>query len=167
MEKIKKGDVVGRISYGKDIIFSVQKIIKLHNGKKIAILKGITERITADSDIKDLYIIEKEKVEEELNRLDKKVEKIIMKRKIKEIKQQQDNRIMKENLNGKILHLDGDRKYSEKSLKYYKSLGLQAVVKNIPENKQPKMVYNLLSYYKPDILVITGHDRDDKKRKRI
>ena len=31
-------------------------------------------------------------------------------------------------------------------------------MKNIPENKQPRVVYSLLQYYKPDILVITGHD---------
>ena len=59
---------------------------------------------------------------------------------------------------GKILHLDGDRKYSEKSLKYYQKMGLKAIVKNIPENRQPKLVYNLLNFYKPDVLVITGHD---------
>ena len=59
---------------------------------------------------------------------------------------------------GKILHLDGDRKYSEKSLKYYQKMGLKAIVKNIPESRQPKLVYNLLNFYKPDVLVITGHD---------
>ena len=42
-------------------------------------------------------------------------------------------------------------------------MGLQAIVKNIPENRQPKLVYNLLKYYNPDILVITGHDRNDSK----
>ena len=59
---------------------------------------------------------------------------------------------------GLILHLDGDRKYSQKSLAYYKNLGLRAIVRNIPENKQSKVVYRLLEYYNPDILVITGHD---------
>ena len=37
-------------------------------------------------------------------------------------------------------------------------MGLKAIVKNIPENRQPSLVYNLLMYYNPDILVITGHD---------
>lgn len=41
-------------------------------------------------------------------------------------------------------------------------MGLQAIVKNIPENTQPKMVYNLLQYYQPDVLVITRARRDDK-----
>ena len=66
---------------------------------------------------------------------------------------------------GKILHLDGDKRYSEKSLRYYKKMGLNAIVKNIPEYKQPKLVYDLLKYYTPDILVITGHDGIIKKDK--
>ena len=65
---------------------------------------------------------------------------------------------------GKILHLDGDRRYSEKSYKHYKKLGLEAIVKNIPENRQPKIVYKLLEHYKPDILVITGHDSMIRKQ---
>ncbi len=36
-------------------------------------------------------------------------------------------------------------------------------MKNIPEYKQPKVVYNLLKIYNPDILVITGHDGMIKK----
>lgn len=68
------------------------------------------------------------------------------------------SRLKNEISTGKILHLDGDRKYSEKSRRYYQKVGLKAIVKNIPESKQPKVVYNLLKYYNPDILVITGHD---------
>lgn len=71
----------------------------------------------------------------------------------------------KKNTTGKILHLDGDRKYSEKAKKYYQKTGLVAVVKNIPEYKQPRIVYSLLLYYKPDILVVTGHDSMIKKGK--
>ncbi len=67
--------------------------------------------------------------------------------------------------NGKILHLDGDRKYSEKSNRYYKKAGLNAIVKNIPEYKQPSIVKNFISTYKPDILVITGHDSMLKQKK--
>ena len=68
------------------------------------------------------------------------------------------SRLKNEISTGKILHLDGDRKYSEKSRRYYQKVGLKAIVKNIPESKQPKVVYKLLKYYNPDILVITGHD---------
>lgn len=68
-----------------------------------------------------------------------------------------------EYITGRILHLDGDRRYSEKSRRHYEKMGMNAIVKNIPEYKQPKMVYNLLMHYKPDILVITGHDMMIKK----
>ena len=152
MDKIKKGDIVGRISHGKDIIFKVKKIITLKNKEKVVILTGITERIEADCDIKDLYLIPKEKVKQELNRIDEKVEKRIAKDEKKT-----ENRAEKL-VNGKILHLDGDKRYSQKSFKYYQDMGVQAIVKNIPENMQPKLVYNLLKYYNPDVLVITGHD---------
>lgn len=40
MKKIKRGDIVGRLSYGKDIYFIVERIIKTRNGD-IAILKRI------------------------------------------------------------------------------------------------------------------------------
>ena len=40
MKKIKKGDIVGRLSYGKDIYSIVERIIKTRNGD-IAILKRI------------------------------------------------------------------------------------------------------------------------------
>ncbi|MCI9063485.1 MAG: hypothetical protein HFJ17_02630 [Clostridia bacterium] len=149
MNKIKKGDVVGRISYGKDILFKVKRIINVRDGKKLVILKGISERIEADSSIEDLYLIPKEKFVQELNKIDSKIEKRVTKEAIKTEKRSEAN------INGKILHLDGDRKYSEKSLRYYKKMGLNAVVKNIPENRQPKLVYNLLMYYNPDILVVT------------
>ena len=66
-------------------------------------------------------------------------------------------------ITGKILHLDGDRKYSQKSYYYYKKLGLNAIVKNIPEYRQPRVIYRLLQKYNPDILVITGHDGMIKK----
>ena len=66
-------------------------------------------------------------------------------------------------ITGKILHIDGDKKYSEKSYYHYKKIGLNAIVKYIPENKQPEVIYSLLNIYNPDILIITGHDAMIKK----
>ena len=40
--KIKKGDFVARKSYKKDILFIVDKVIQLSNGKSYVILKGVT-----------------------------------------------------------------------------------------------------------------------------
>lgn len=160
MKKIKKGDIVARKSYGKDIIFYVKKIIKTVNGN-VAILCGLAKRIEADSNLEDLEIIEKdiakkrlEKVDEEINkRADEKAKRYKI-----GIISDEDARLREKIITGKILHLDGDRSYSQKSYNYYRKLGLNAIVKNIPEYKQPKEVYRLLKIYNPDILIITGHD---------
>ena len=66
-------------------------------------------------------------------------------------------------LTGKILHVDGDKKYSEKSYYHYKKIGLNAIVKYVPESKQSEVIFSLLNSYNPDILVITGHDAMIKK----
>ena len=42
------------------------------------------------------------------------------------------------------MHLDGDRRYTDKSSLYYKKAGLQAIVKYIPEYRQPSVIKNLL-----------------------
>ena len=67
--------------------------------------------------------------------------------------------------NGRILHLDGDKRYSEKSNRYYKKIGLDAIVKYVTERKQPIIVKDLLLKYEPDILVVTGHDSMLKQKK--
>lgn len=150
MQEIKRGDIVSRNSYGNDIIFSVKRIIKLSNKMEVAILKGIDVRIEADAPIEDLQILSKEEKEKREKELEERIiNKIERERIIKE------NRRKEVVYTGRILHLDGDKKYSEKSMMYYKKMGLNATVKNIPENRQPKVVYRLLQIYQPDILVIT------------
>ena len=158
MKRIKKGDKVVRISHGKDIIFEVINIIRKNDEKKIAILKGITERIEVDSDVDDLVLVDKEQIEKSIKSINNKIEKCIN-------ENTKENRRIEQYITGKILHLDGDRRYSEKSFRYYQKMGLKAVVKNIPEYRQPRMVYNLLLYYNPDILVVTGHDGMIKKER--
>lgn len=147
MSNIKKGTIVSRKSYQDDILFKVEDIINTVQGK-YAMLKGISIRIKATSPIEDLNIVSKQMAKRELDKLDKKVES-----KISENRNFVNNYI--NILCGKILHLDGDRRYAEKSARYYKKIGLNAVVKNIPENKQPMVIGNLIRRYKPDIVVIT------------
>ena len=136
-------DIVGRKSYNKDILFRVKNIIDTKVGQ-IAILIGIIERVEADSSISDLEKVSEERIQEDLNNIQKRIEG-----KIKRLDKIEENR-NKYTITGKILHLDGDKKYSEKSYRYYKKVGLNAIVKNIPEYKQPKVVYNLLKIYQPD-----------------
>ena len=150
MNCIRKGDIVSRKSYNNDILFCVEDIVNTVSGK-YAVLKGITLRIKANAPISDLCIENKTKVKREFEKLDERIEQQIA----------ENRKLFKRYINilcGRILHLDGDRKYAEKSAKYYKRIGLNAVVRNIPENKQYLLVGSLIRRYKPDILVITGHD---------
>lgn len=160
MNVIKKGDIVGRKSYREDILFKVKNVIVI-NGCKVAILKGITVRIEADAPLYDLNVVKKEKL--------KQYEKIGENRLVRKLEKEKSNekyikkcsRLFRNDnsqIYGKILHIDGDRKYAEKSVRYYKKLGLNAIVRNIPENMQEYTVIDLLNRYNPDILVVTGHD---------
>lgn len=164
MKKIKKGTIVARKSYEKDIMFVVKRIIKTSNGN-IAILRGLVERIEADSKLDDLEIVDKKHIEKRMKEENDRLRQRMGKKDKYTIGiiENKETRFRQKIVTGKILHLDGDRRYSQKSYNYYKKLGLDAVVKNIPEYKQPKVVYQLLKMYNPDILIITGHDRDDKK----
>ena len=72
MSKFRKGDIVGRISYNKDVIFEITNIIKTSN-KEIYILKGITERIEADSPPEDLEIMDKRIVNKKIKLTEDKV----------------------------------------------------------------------------------------------
>lgn len=175
MTKFKKGDIVCRISYNRDVIFQITDVLKI-NGDKIYILKGLSRRILADSPEGDLEKLDKRIAIENIESNDEKnlykiIKKIEKRRNKNEnnfaILRQEDNRSIKQIYTGRILHLDGDRRYSEKAVRYYRSMGLNAVVKSIPENKQPKVIASLLDKFNPDILVITGHDGMIKKGKNF
>lgn len=160
MKEIKKGDIVARKSYNKDILFEVNYIYK-----DFAILTGITIRIIADAPIEDLVNITKEEVRTEKRKINEKLQSRINK---------YSNRKSLINIGGrtgtntgKILHIDGDKKYSIKSDRYYRKMGLTAVIKYIPEHNQPSVINQFINKYNPDIIVITGHDRNDKETSRL
>ena len=149
LNKIKKGDIVARISYHKDVVFVVDSVIN----NQIAILTGITTRLKADAPVRDLALVEKKEINSLYKSIDDKIENKINTTEIEK------NGFFKRSdrviYTGRILHLDGDKKYSEKSNLYYKKMGLKAIVRNIPENRQPSVVNPLIERYHPDILVVT------------
>ena len=156
--RLKKGDIVSRLSYDQDIAFFISDIIKIDN-EVIAILKGLTIRIEADAPLYDLRLLEEDRIYKLLNEFDSNLENvkknILINKKVPNKRSRVDY--------GRILHLDGDKKYSEKSQRFYKNLGLDVTVKNIAESRQPQLIEYLLSKYNPDVLVITGHDGMIKK----
>ena len=149
LKMIKKGDIVARISYHKDVIFVVDLVLD----NEVAILTGISTRHKADSPIEDLELINKKEIDNIYRNIDEKIDKKV------NTKETSKGSFLKRSdkiiYTGKILHLDGDRKYSEKSNLYYKKMGLKAIVKNIPESRQVNVANMLIDRYNPDILVVT------------
>lgn len=163
MNKIRRGDIVTRISYGNDILFWIKEIVKSNNMPPIAILKGVTIRIEASALLNDLKLVNKKIINKQIEEFERSIE-TKADRVIKQLNEQTGKRKLFINHNkAVILHLDGDRKYSEKSARVYDKFRLNAIVKNIKENRQPFEIINLLNKYNPDILVVTGHDGMIKK----
>ena len=154
MNKIKRGAIVTKISDNKNVLFKVERIIK-NSKKEEALLKGLFVRIIEKIAVKELRVVNRKEVNKYIEYTNKLLEKRIYNRRNAEY--------LKWIRTGKILHIDGDKKYTEKSYKYYKKLGLNAIVKYVPEEKQEMYIIQLLSKYRPDILVITGHDGMIKK----
>lgn len=143
---IKKGDYVSRISYNHDTIF---KVINIKDG--IYYLKGAEVRLYADSPINDLKKVENEELVEE------KIALVL----------DNDNDLERSDffyLPGKILHIDGDSEYLERCLKFYKDAGVYAIGKRVKEENIYEQIKLLLNEYKPDIVIITGHDAYYKKK---
>lgn len=163
------GDTVVRKSYGMDISFKIIDKREEEQGT-IYILKGISIRIVADSPEEDLKLVsegndgEKDKV---FNmRVNSSIRNILVERvDIKKSSRSAKNEINKDlsfGRPGKILHVDGDSEYLKVCMKLYKQFALDAVGKMVSEKEQPSMIVPLVKEYRPDIVVITGHDGVNK-----
>jgi len=145
--ELKIGDYVTRKSYNHDMLFRIKKI-----EDDVYYLIGVNIRLCADSDKEDLEkrddIEDFERDEEFLKRIEPK-------------KLDRDDYFY---LPGKILHIDGDSEYLDRCLKYYNKSNLWAA--GILENECniPSKIEELLEEYRPDIVVITGHDAYYKKQ---
>ncbi|MGE5328431.1 MAG: sporulation peptidase YabG [Deltaproteobacteria bacterium] len=159
MPNIKIGDVVVRKSYGYDTVFKVASVQEVHNGEKMLTLKGIDFRIEADSPESDLKVVSDKEIDK-LRVKNNQINKVISKTKgtgnfFRRGLQREGQTFVKP---GKILHIDGAKDYLDKCKEYYIGIGTEAVVIDVAEKDQPLKVHELLQQYKPDILVLTGHD---------
>ncbi len=177
MANFKIGDIVARKSYNYDVLF---RITNIHpNG--LVDLVGITVRIIADAQDYDLKLIGKEEMEQKIKNIELS-RKTRLNRTYNNMKNGNTGRFnfYRENFKteiyqkdklykrpGRVLHLDGDEEYSKKCMEIYKHFGINAAVLNIEEKEQYKQVYPLLQRYKPEILILTGHDAFIKKRNDI
>ncbi len=64
----------------------------------------------------------------------------------------------------KVLHLDGDEAYLKKCLNVYKKIGVPVYGIHCHEKKMSASIEELLDKYRPDILMITGHDAYSKQK---
>lgn len=149
--ELKIGDLVTRNSYNNDIVFVIDDIID-----DVYYLKGINVRLYADSDLADLKKYEKDKdVEEEKNFIER----------VKPIPiSDRDDYFY---LPGKILHVDGDKDYLNRCLKYYNDANVMAVGKLSTEEDIAYQIRGWLEEFNPNIVVITGHDAYYKKKGSI
>ena len=69
-------------------------------------------------------------------------------------------------LPGIILHLDGDEEYLDKCMSFYKNNKIKAYGLYIRESEMASQVNALLKKYKPDILVLTGHDSFSRTKRQ-
>lgn len=136
----KVGDFVTRKSYNNDLIFKITKI-----EKDIYYLEGLNIRLIADSNKEDLNRYDNSDVERD--------EEFI-----KNIEPSNLNRDDYFYLPGKILHIDADKDYLNRCLKYYDKSNIWAKGVLEKEENVPSKIEDYLIEYRPDIVVITGHD---------
>ncbi len=134
------GDYVTRNSYNNDIVFQIIDI----NGD-IATLYGVDIRLCADSLINDLKLEKNISVSNDDELLNRFEEDYL-------------DRSQYFYLPGKIVHIDSDGNFLKRCMKFYEKINVQAKGIKIKENKMAIEIPKIMESYKPDILVITGHD---------
>jgi len=73
---IKVGDIVARKSYGYDILFKIHDIVGDKEGSRVIYLNGLHYRLLADAPESDIVKIPKNKINEEINAMEKKLKKL-------------------------------------------------------------------------------------------
>jgi len=147
---LKIGDIVTRKSYNHDIIF---KVIGFDN--KNVLLKGVDLRLLADSYVDDLVHSSIEDISND---------KYIIDNNIRDMNLERDDYFY---LPGKILHIDGDKEYLDRCMNFYNNMGIKANGIVINEEEISSCILDLVKEYKPDIIVITGHDAYYSKKNDI
>lgn len=141
------GDFVSRISHKHDIVFRISSI----NGNVVS-LQGVNVRLCADCFLDDIVKVD-EYVEDDEE---------IIERNVKELNIDRNSYFY---IPGKILHIDGDNSYLDRCMKFYNSMGINANGLAVKESLMASKIAYLIKEYRPDIIVITGHDAYYSKKK--
>jgi len=155
-DNFKIGDIVARKSHGLDTMFKIESI-----DEGIAQLKGVFFRFYADAPVTDL---------ESVSRNDVRAAEVEEKEKFEEVKLPESlagmRNLRKDSdfyISGRILHVDGDDEYLERSAKLYEHANVYATTIFVKEPLMPERVPELVKQLRPNIVVITGHDAIEDK----
>ncbi|WP_374703078.1 sporulation peptidase YabG [Neobacillus cucumis] len=173
---IKVNDIVGRKSYNCDLMFRVIDIQHINN-QKVAILYGEDFRLAADAPYTDLVVLnqnERVKLQQEYRTLEEQSLRLF-RQDVDLIKHQQEyaatgGYVKPSNyfqMPGKVLHMDGDPSYLKKCMAVYEKIGIPVVGIHCNEKEMPERIGILMDQYRPDILVITGHDAYSKAKGKM
>ncbi len=152
-----------RKSHGKDIIF---KVTSIDDATHRCVLKGMHLRLVADAPAADLELITAECLRSEVIHTER-VQRSGLERAFDRRKgERRQNHLLRNDTKkagffevpGRVLHIDGDEEYLKMCMKTYSQPNIQAAGKCIDEIRQPAAVASLLDQYRPDILILTGHD---------
>lgn len=165
--------IVGRKSYQCDLLFRVIDIKKI-NGIETAILYGEDYRLIADAPFHDLVIMnseEQSKISKEFRSLEAQSFELFQ-QDIDLLRQKYEydasNGYSQEfnyfHIPGRVLHLDGDPTYLKKCIDLYEKIGIKVFGVHCYEKDMPYQIGPLIDKYRPDILVITGHDSYSKSK---
>lgn len=167
MPELAVGDLVIRRSHGGDIVFKVMGRENDEQGRVVYTLRGLHLRLLADAPPDDLERVDAEHLKQEIIRNESvhndSMRRVMMRRSL-EFEQREFNRAEPTkkyaffDVPGRVLHIDGDEDYLKMCLKTYGQLNIEAEGRYIEEDKQPDALLALLKEYRPDILVVTGHD---------
>ena len=170
---IKPMDIVARVSYNCDILFRVIDI-RENGGQVTAILYGEEYRLAADAPCEDLIRMDgnaRRRLAEE-GRSREEQSFILFRQDVELLKQRQEyettegysNSLNHFQMPGRVLHLDGDPNYLKKCMQLYDRVGVPVYGVHCNEKEMPLKIGALIDFYRPDILVITGHDAYSKSK---
>ena len=152
----KVGDIVARKSHDLDTIFKVENI-----DNDIAQLKGVFFRFNADAPVSDLEPVSQNEV---------RAAEVEEAEKFEEVKPPEALAGMRNlrrdsdfYISGRILHVDGDDEYLERSAKLYEHAKVYATTIFVKEPLMPERVPELVKQLRPNIVVLTGHDAIENK----
>ncbi|WP_144555605.1 sporulation peptidase YabG [Bacillus sp. X1(2014)] len=173
---IKINDIVGRSSYNCDILFRIIDVRKI-NDQKFAVLYGEDFRLVADAPYEDLVVIDhnqRAKLKNEYRTLEEQSFRLFT-QDVELIKHRQEYAATGGyakpsnyfQMPGRVLHLDGDPSYLKKCMTVYEKVGIPVMGIHCNEKEMPERIGALIDTYRPDILVITGHDAYSKAKGKM